>query len=242
MILLAWVGLVGSAIIGFLAGWWVNLRIATIPGNAARKEDAILAIQDAYDTQILVDVVTTLMASAGAIVLVLIMFRIEARARARDREIRKIAAAPRPEPGTVEARAQGVSRESAAPMAVGSPAPAAAAAAPVAAAVVPGPLGFVPADALPARADALPAAPVAHLPTGPRLHLRIDSPTAMIATLKGESEPILLDELPATAAALARADGSAVIALGDGNVEARPLADWAFQVLTNARVPTTMEG
>lgn len=242
MILLAWVGLVGSAIIGILVGWWVDLRIATIPGNAAREEDAILAIQDAYDTQILVDVVTTLMASAGAIVLVLVMFRIEARARARDREIRKIAAAPRPEPGTVEARPKGVSRESAAPMAVGSPAPAAAAAAPVAATVVPGPLGFVPADALPARADALSSAPVAHLPTGPRLHLRIDSPTAMIATLKGESEPILLDELPATAAALARADGSAVIALGDGNVEARPLADWAFQVLTNARVPTTMEG
>jgi hypothetical protein len=239
MILIAWVGLVGSAIIGFLVGWWVNLRIATIPGNAPRKEDAVLAIQDAYDTQILVDVVTTLMASAGAIVLVLVMFRIEARARARDREIRKIAAAPRPEPGTIEARPGGMSRESAAQMAEGSPAPAAA---PVSAALVPGPLGFVPADTAPAGADAAPAAPVAHLPTGPRLHLRIDSPTAMIATLEGESEPIKLDELPATAAALARADGSAVIAWGGGNLEARPLADWAFQVLTNAHVPTTMEG
>jgi hypothetical protein len=239
MILLAWLGLVGSAIIGFLVGWWVNLRIATVPGNATRKEDAILAIQDAYDTQILVDVVTTLMASAGAIVLVLIMFRIEARARARDREIRKIAAAPRPEPGTVEARPQGLSPESPAPMAMGSPAPAAT---PVPAAVVPGPLGFVPANAAPADAGAAPAAPVVHLPTGPRLHLRIDSPTAMIATLAGESEPILLDELPATAAALARAHGSAVIAWGAGNLEARPLADWAFQVLTNAHVPTTMEG
>lgn len=250
MILLAWVGLVGSAILGFLVGWWVNLRIATIPGNARSEEDAILAIQDAYDTQILVDVVTTLMASAGAIVLVLIMFRIEARARARDREIRKIAAAPRPEPGTVEARPQAVSPGSAAPTAVGSPAPAAPmsvgspapAAAPVAAAVVPGPLGFVPAEALPERVDTAPAAPVPHLPTGPRLHLRIDSPTVMVATLAGESEPIKLDELPATAAALARADGSAVIAWGDRSIEARPLADWAFQVLTNAHVPTTMEG
>jgi hypothetical protein len=247
MILLAWVGLVGSAIIGFLVGWWVNLRIATIPGNATRKEDAILAIQDAYDTQILVDVVTTLMASAGAVVLVLVMFRIEARARARDREIRKIAAAPRPEPGRAVPRPRGASQGSAAPMAGGSPAPTAdgspaPVAAPVAAAVVPGPLGFVPAAAAPAPADAAPAAPVAHVPTGPRLHLRIDSPTAMIATLKGESEAILLDELPATAAALARADGSAVIAWGDGGIEARPLADWAFQVLTNAHVPTTMEG
>ena len=252
MILLAWVGLVGSAILGFLVGWWVNLRIATIPGNARSDEDAILAIQDAYDTQILVDVVTTLMASAGAIVLVLIMFRIEARARARDREIRKIAAAPRPEPGTVEARPQAASPGSAAPTSMGSPAvtaPTSAgaptptpAAAPVAAAVVPGPLGFVPAEFVPAPVDAAPAAPVAHHPTGPRLHLRIDSPTAMIATLAGESEPIKLDELPATAAALARADGSAVIAWGDQSVEARPLADWAFQVLTNAHVPTTMEG
>jgi hypothetical protein len=238
MILVAWVGLVGSAILGFLVGWWVNLRIATIPGNAPRREDAIVDIQNAYDTQIVVDVVTTLMASAGAIVLVLIMFRIEGRARARDGEIRKIAAAPRPEPGTVEARPPGVSRESPGPIAVGSPAPVAA---PVAAAVVPGPLGFVPAEALPAPADAAPTAPAAHHPTGPRLHLRIDSPTTMIATLAGESEPIMLDELPATAAALARADGSAVIAWGAGNPEARPLADWAFQVLTNARVPTTME-
>jgi hypothetical protein len=64
----------------------------------------------------------------------------------------------------------------------------------------------------------------------------------MIATLAGESEPIKLDELPATAAALARADGSAVITWGDQSLEARPLADWAFQVLTNAGVPTTMEG
>jgi hypothetical protein len=28
MILVAWIGLVGSAILGFLVGWWVNLRIA----------------------------------------------------------------------------------------------------------------------------------------------------------------------------------------------------------------------
>ena len=124
-------------------------------------------------------------------------------------------------------------------MAVGTPAPAAA---PVAAAVVPGPLGFVPAAAAPAAAGAAPAAPVAHLPTGPQLHLRVEGPASMIATLQGESEPISLDDLPATAAVLARADGTAVIAWGDAGIEARPLADWAFQVLTNAHVPTTMEG
>ncbi len=28
MILLAWVGLVGSWIVSFVVGWWVNLRIA----------------------------------------------------------------------------------------------------------------------------------------------------------------------------------------------------------------------
>ena len=93
-------------------------------------------------------------------------------------------------------------------------------------AVVAGPLGAVAAD--PAPADDLhrpitavtgaAPAPLAHVPTGPRLHLRIDSATSMIATLDGESEAITLDELRDAAAALARADGSAVIVTGRGGV------------------------
>ncbi len=88
MILLAWVGLVGSWIVSYVVGVWTNLRILTVAGSASSLGDAIADIEAAYDLQVVVDIVTTLMVSAGAIVLVLVMFRIEVRARARDREIR----------------------------------------------------------------------------------------------------------------------------------------------------------
>ena len=178
-------------------------------------------VQGAVDMQIVIDIITTLLSAFGAIVLVLILFRIEARARARDREIRKAAAAPRAEPGTVAARPGGVSWEMAAagsaahpdattrspvpppagPEGLGAPPGGIAhpsAGAPVGARMVPGPLGFEPA--LPRD------------PAGPRLHLRVQGPDSMIATLDGESEAITLADLPETASAIARADGSAVIA------------------------------
>ena len=60
-------------------------------------------------------------------------------------------------------------------------------------------------------AEQAPTAPPAHVPTGPRLHLRVEGAKSMIATLDGESETISLNELRAAAAALARADGSAAI-------------------------------
>ena len=47
MILVAWVGLVGSAIFSFLAGWWVNLRIATRRRNARSLGEAIAVVQGA---------------------------------------------------------------------------------------------------------------------------------------------------------------------------------------------------
>ena len=73
MILLAWVGLVGSWIISFVVSWWVNLRIATIGINAETIGEAIADVQQAYDIQVIVDIVTTLMVSFGAIVLVIVM-------------------------------------------------------------------------------------------------------------------------------------------------------------------------
>lgn len=241
MVLVAWVGLVGSAIIGFLAGWWVNLRIATL-GGARSLGEAITVVQGAYDMQLLVDIATTLMSAFGAIVLVLILFRVESRARARDREIRKAAAAPRAEPGTVAARPGGMSWEMTAaaaaaqanattrsqpPMPPGAPAPTSATA-PEGAHMVPGPLGFVPA---PSR-----------VPTGPRLHLRVQGPDAMTATLDGESEAITLAELPEAAQALARANGSAVVATAGAGTGAASLAEEAFKIFTAAGVPTSTEG
>ena len=92
-------------------------------------------------------------------------------------------------------------------------------------------------------ASASPASvlPLEATPTGPRLHLQVDSGTKMIATLDGASEPITLRELHAAAAALARADGSAVIVPAAASFEARSLATEALEVFKDARVPATME-
>jgi hypothetical protein len=127
--------------------------------------------------------------------------------------------------------------------------PTAGSSAAAASAMVAGPLGAVPAD--PAAADALhrpitsvtrTAPALAHVPTGPRLGLRVESGTSIIATLDGDSEPISLDELRAAAAALARADGSATITTSATQFEARSLAEEAVRILADAHVPATLEG
>jgi hypothetical protein len=73
------------------------------------------------------------------------------------------------------------------------------------------------------------------------LHLRVEDDGSMIATLEGESEPITFDELPATAAALARADGSAVIATPSTLLDAGSPAERAAGILARAGVPTMVE-
>jgi hypothetical protein len=90
-------------------------------------------------------------------------------------------------------------------------------------------------------APTAPAPTPDQVPAGPRLHLRVESATSMIATIEGESEPITLEELRTAAAALARADGSAVIATVATTFEALSLAEEAFEILTDARVDTTVE-
>ena len=89
----------------------------------------------------------------------------------------------------------------------------------------------------PAPAVESPPTPVS---AGPRLHLRIDDGKSMTATLDGQSERIKLAELQAAAQALARADGSVVIAAAS-SVDARLLAEQVSKVFTDARVPTTTE-
>jgi hypothetical protein len=79
-----------------------------------------------------------------------------------------------------------------------------------------------------------------HVPEGPRLHLRIENPTSMIATLDDESEPISLKELRAAADALARADGSATITSAP-TIEARARAQELREILSKAGVPTTVD-
>jgi Domain of unknown function (DUF4328) len=110
-----------------------------------------------------------------------------------------------------------------------------------------GPAGVDPAsvpEALAAPGDPVgPAAPpLAHVPTGPRLGLLVESGTSIIATLDGDSEPITLDELRAAATALARADGSATIRTSATTFEARSLAEQVFEILADAHVPASVEG
>ena len=61
MILIAWFGLVGSALIGVLRGLVGEPADRRRGGGARSLDDAIVIVQNAYDTQVVIDVVTTLM-------------------------------------------------------------------------------------------------------------------------------------------------------------------------------------
>jgi hypothetical protein len=90
MIAAAWFGLVGSWLISFFVGWWVNLRLAT--AFTSRSQGELLGtVTNAFDVQFALDVVTTCMVSAGAVILVLVIIRIERRSIARDAEIQAAA-------------------------------------------------------------------------------------------------------------------------------------------------------
>lgn len=92
MIALAWFGLVGSWLISLVVGWWVSLRIATSAIGATQAE-FVRAVTNAFDIQVMLDIVTTCMVSAGAVILVVVMMRIERRSAARDAEIHAAAVA-----------------------------------------------------------------------------------------------------------------------------------------------------
>jgi hypothetical protein len=215
MILIAWIGLVGSWIVSFIAGWWVNLRILTIGPNAETLGDAIDAVQQAYDVQVVVSIITTLMVSGGAIVLVLVMFRIESRARARDREVRhafaaSLAAADAP---VTVARPPAEPRTAAAPEPAAEPAP-----------------GTV------VGATALGASPIL---SGPRLHV-IVAADGITAGVDGSApEPVTVEELQSAAPALAAAGGTAQVVTSDADASSTATAEAITAALRAAGVPTT---
>jgi hypothetical protein len=76
---------------------------------------------------------------------------------------------------------------------------------------------------------------------GPRLELLIAGDGSMVATLDGESEPITIKELRDAATVLARVNGSAVLALGDGTPQATSVAAQALQIFTDAGVRAAIE-
>jgi hypothetical protein len=96
-------------------------------------------------------------------------------------------------------------------------------------------------DAAPPVVEAAPTPePAPAQSTGPRLDLTIAQDGSMVATLDGESEAITIDELRDAAIALAGVDGSAVIDVGDGTIDASTTASRALRILGDAGVSATI--
>jgi hypothetical protein len=88
MVMIAWVGFVGSWIVSFILSRWISLRLNTSVFNAQSEGDVVRAFREAIDYEFVVDTVTTIMMAVGAVVLVILMIRIQIRSAAREREIR----------------------------------------------------------------------------------------------------------------------------------------------------------
>lgn len=219
MLLLAWIGLVGSWIVDYFIGLWVNLRILTVPMNAATLGEAIDAIRAAYDLQVIVDIVTTLTVAAGAIVLVVVMFRIERRARARDREIRA-------------AFESGVGLGSLVPGPAETEPSSASPAPPTASELASAPPT---ADITAAVGAAPPSQPLA---AGPRLQVTVRA-DGIVASVDGSPDDATsVDELRQAAPALAAAGGTAVVVVTTDDAAARQTAASVLELLQDAGVPS----
>jgi hypothetical protein len=93
MLGIAWLGLVGSWIVSFAVGWYLNLRITFDIANAATLDEAIKSFRTLMTAAVILDIVTGVLITIGAIVLIMVMVRIERRSRARDAEVRALAEA-----------------------------------------------------------------------------------------------------------------------------------------------------
>jgi hypothetical protein len=93
MIAIAWVGLVGSWIISFVAGWYLDLRLTFDTLNAESLAEWVGSVRGLLTAAFIVDIVTGALIALGAVVLVILILRIERRSAARDSEIRAAAAA-----------------------------------------------------------------------------------------------------------------------------------------------------
>ncbi len=96
MVLIAWIGLVGSWLVSFIAGWVLSARLVGDIVGAETQTAVGDAFTSYFDGSVAVDVATSLMVAAGAVVLILVMARIERRARHRDAEIRSLTLAALP--------------------------------------------------------------------------------------------------------------------------------------------------
>jgi hypothetical protein len=234
MLLLAWLGLVGSWIVDFFASLWVNLRILTVAMNAETLGEAIDSIRAAYDLQVIVDIITSLMVAAGAIVLVVVMFRIERRARARDREIRAAfesgvglgSLVAGSDPGT--------------PVAPAAPTAQALAEAPVPQATPQPPTSAPPTAHFTAAVASGRAVASGPAVGGPQLRVSVGA-DGLVASVDGSpGEPTTIDELRQAAPALAAAEGSAVVAMSTDDEAANRTAVAIVDMLRSAGVASRL--
>ena len=104
MVALAWFGLVGSWILGFLAGWALDIKLAGDLADAAGPDEIETALLTFFDLGVGLEVIQTALVALGSLVLIGLMIRIERRSRARDLEIRAaleigpVSPTPRPVP------------------------------------------------------------------------------------------------------------------------------------------------
>ena len=249
MILIAWVGLVGSAIVSVVVDWWVNIRIASIARNATTLGEAIEDLRAAFDIQIYVDIATTIAVSIGAVILVVVILRIERRARARDREIRAAALAPAASQGTLPAATPPVV---APPPVIGTavlttapPDPAPAPTSSSASTAPPDP-SLMPAAAVPpvlAPADpaSSPGSPEEAAPSaGPRLLVRVAGGRVEVSIGGDDWEASSSQEVRDAGPALRDAGGSAEVRALELTAATIEQVDDIARALRDAGVPTTV--
>jgi hypothetical protein len=103
MVFLAWIGFVGSWIVGIIGGVVIASGFVGAVLSAPTAEVLGEAFGSMLDQTVILSVITEIMTATGAVLLVMIMARIEGRASARDEEIRAQlapAAVPTPVPGS----------------------------------------------------------------------------------------------------------------------------------------------
>ena len=91
MVGVAWLGLVGSWIVAFFAGWYLDLRLTFDLFNASSLEEAVESVRSLITAAVILDIFTGVLIALGALVLIMLMVRIERRSRSRDAEIRAVA-------------------------------------------------------------------------------------------------------------------------------------------------------
>ena len=91
MVMIAWIGLVGSWILSFVGGWYLSFRVTFDVLNATSLNEAVDSVRGLILAAAILDIVAAVLIAIGAIVLIMLMARIERRSHARDLEIRALA-------------------------------------------------------------------------------------------------------------------------------------------------------